>query len=301
MNSKNVFSSTAACLSILVLASCSKIPEDEGHGTFEKPASHNEKTSIEQVQINHPAEMAAFSTGYVDVATMGEKSVAFQQSLEASLGIGNALLTASELTDEHIEAFIYSFEKPWDADRVLWNDYMRTRDTNKLVVAERIFRFLIDNYDDSKTQAYARDHLGRVLLRKGEYMNALDMFESVQIQPDGQDFWYSAAREEAGEVAYKMLGNVQYTAQRKTLYKRAEANLNAALEVNKCPAVQAELYELKGHVYMNYNYQKSFDAFKTAYDIFLAEGNDNNASFVRPFMDEALKKLDIFGPDDFGL
>lgn len=281
---------------ILTLISCNNTSDNRKQTNNDNDIKDNSKiVNVDELHNSISNQLKEIKGQQIAFDNLIEKNVLFCDTLKSYKNIENIF------TDQQTENFINLFENPWEADKVLWNDYMRTKDTNKLAIAENIFVYMIDKYKDTKVQSYARDHLGRVLLKKNELEKALEMFESVQIQPDGSDFWYTAAKEEAAEIAYKMLNKVQDNIKRKTLCKRAESNVNDVINVTKSSSVKADMYAMLGHIYINYNYKKSFDAFKTSYDILLKNGSENDpqASIVKLYLNETREKLKQYGGEDF--
>jgi tetratricopeptide (TPR) repeat protein len=214
--------------------------------------------------------------GTTSTAPTSNDAHTMQASIELSeLALDGGLTNMDEAA---IARFVGMFPEPAKMDAVLWDNYINSGNSNTYAVAEKIFRGVVDNYQDERSQAYARNHLGRVLYRQGRLEEALAMYESVQLQSSGQDFWYVDAKDEAGMIAYSLIGvgHGGYPAIKKGC-EAAERNYIKAIEATDRENVKASMYFKLGHVYINTDPNKAQSAWRTAYHLARNSGKDSLA------------------------
>ena len=262
----------------------------------QKPTRSTLKPKKEDITRNDCTHSAADNSHIVPIA---RAAGLFDRMLGTSNANADGEVTLDDLTGKQLQQLIDSFEVPWEADKLLWDQYVNSTDNNKLAVAEVVFRYMIKHYDDPRTQAYARDHLGRVLEKRGDLRNALQILESVELQPDGEDFWYVAAKEEAGDIAYRMLSNATDKREKRVLYDKSENNFNKALERIDDENIQATIYYKVGHLRLNHNYQTAYDSFKSAHHLYLKAKNVNGARMAMEDMKRTEDLVNMFGANDF--
>ncbi|MCX7004186.1 MAG: hypothetical protein NTV22_13075 [bacterium] len=204
---------------------------------------------------------------------VSNQQLRFDESLTLANRLQQNTLSAEKLTDEQIAQIIALVRNPWELDSILWQKYITTCDSNNLAIAESIFRYIIAHYADSKSQAYARNHLGRVNYQKRDLQNALDMYISVERQPDGIDFWYVDAMDEAGSIAYKLMETYSDDAVFEHYYSVAVNSYDKALEACDVPSVKALLYFYRAHVLINKDTDDAGQSFKSAAVIYKQTGN----------------------------
>jgi predicted negative regulator of RcsB-dependent stress response len=152
-------------------------------------------------------------------------------------------------------------------------------------VAEKIFRWVVDHCRDERSQAYARNHLGRVLYRQGRLEEALAMYESVQLQSSGQDFWYVDARDDAAMTACEIIQKNSAEPQYSQYYAAAVRNHKAAIAACGRDNVKAVMYLCLANVYINREVDKAMDSYRHAYQYGMKSGKTEEAMLAKKHYD----------------
>jgi tetratricopeptide (TPR) repeat protein len=145
----------------------------------------------------------------------------------------------------------------------------------------QVCRGVVDNYQDERSQAYARNHLGRVLYRQGRLEEALAIYESVQLQSSGQDFWYVDARDEAAMTGCELMQKNGSEPHFSQYYDAAVRNHKAAIEGCDRDNVRATMYLCLANVYINKEVNKAMDSYRQAYQYALKSDKQETAVFAK--------------------
>ncbi len=270
----SIFKLLMAIILIVVLSSCG----DNGNNTVKANKPNNSPSVLKQTNTNHKVLHAIknekLSIENSDAGKIEKASSKFNDALAMANKMEGETLDAETLTDEKIQSFIDTFPNPWDADTTLWSKYINTTDSNKLLVAQLIFEYMIDNYKDPKIQAYAHNHLGRVFFQREDYKKALEFYEAVELQPDGDDFWYVDSKDEAGWLSATLMDINTDKEKRDYYYDRAVDNYLSAISACKIDKVKATMHYLLGYTYINKDYAKSLETFKKSADLYEKAGSE---------------------------
>jgi len=241
--------------------------------------------------LQRPASMANVTiTAPATAAEVSNLVSNFVLRLELAELFAGAM-KVEDLTDDRLRALIALLPHPWDLERLFQDTLEEYRNTNRVAVAERVMRYLIDHVHETKAQAFARWRLGGVLQWQGKLGDAIAMLESVPLSSEDTEDWYVTARMQATAMSLQLMKRGANDTERDRSYDRAVMDCRAAIAASADEKRRAGLYRLLACVHRERDQQKALEAFETSVALYERCGETDEAASARKARDDLRRNL----------